>query len=102
MIVWWSGINNFIKHFLQGDAGDSLSYHNQEQFSTKDSDNDSYSGGSCAVDWKGAWWYDDCHYSNLNGLYLGTGQTSGTGIRWRRWQSDSMKKTEMKTRVSQF
>ena len=100
-IVWWSGINNFIKYFLQGDASDSLSFSNQEQFSTKDNDNDSY-GSNCAVEWKGAWWYKNCHRSNLNGLYLGAGDTDGTGIRWYYWHSSSMKKAEMKTRASRF
>ena len=45
---------------------DSISHHN---FSTKDRDNDVFSGGgSCAVAHKGGWWYDSCHESNVNGL----------------------------------
>ena len=41
------------------------------KFSTKDSDNDKYSGGNCATSHKGAWWYNICAYSELNrkGLY---------------------------------
>ena len=97
-IVWWSGINTLIKYFLQGDASDSLTYHNQIQFSTKDNDN----VNNCAGMYNGAWWYKSCHKSNLNGPYLGAGQTSGTGICWLLWKNDSLKKTEMKTRVSQF
>ena len=89
-------------YFLKGDAGDSLAYHNRMKFSTKDSDNDVYSYDNCAVDRKGSWWYKRCHYSNLNGLYLGAGQTSGTGIRWYYWKSQSMKQTEMKVRLTQF
>ncbi|XP_068743853.1 ryncolin-4-like [Montipora capricornis] len=48
-----------------GTAGDSLSYHRGAAFSTKDNDQ----SGTCAVSFKGAWWYTGCHRSNLNGLY---------------------------------
>ena len=56
-----------------GDAGDSLSYHNGRIFTTKDR------GGGCANSYKGAWWYNHCHYSNLNGIYSST--AFGQGIK---------------------
>ncbi|XP_028391560.1 ryncolin-1-like [Dendronephthya gigantea] len=86
-----------------GDAGDSLAGHNQMQFSTKDSDNDATSV-NCAKRCKGGWWYKACQFSNLNGPYLGAGQTNDIGITWYYWKSSwySYKKTEIKIRPSQF
>ncbi|CAH1798503.1 unnamed protein product [Owenia fusiformis] len=52
-----------------GTAGDSMTYHNGQQFTTYDQDND-MSSGNCASTFKGAWWYKSCHNSNLFGLYV--------------------------------
>ena len=83
-----------------GTAGDSLTYHNNMPFSTKDRDNDRWSS-NCAVVWTGAWWYNSCHDSNLNGKYLGD-TTSFQGVNWRYWKNAyvSLKFTEMKQRPS--
>ena len=79
-----------------GSAGDSLAYHNNKKFSTKDRDNDP-SSANCAVALTGAWWYNDCHHSNLNGRYLGN--TTGRGVKWNHYQNNlSMKFAEMKLR----
>ena len=70
------------------------------RFSTKDRDNDK-SGRSCAQAFKGAWWYNRCHDSNLNGLYLrGIHTSRGDGVNWYHWRGDyySLQKTEMKIR----
>ena len=84
-----------------GSAGDSLTYHNNMAFSTKDRDNDSDSGSSsCAVRSTGAWWYNSCQYSNLNGQYRGD-KNDGRGVRWYHFRSLlSLKFTEMKLKPS--
>ena len=63
-----------------GRAGDSFTRHNSRQFSTKDRENNSF----CANRYNGAWWYADCHSSNLNGLYHGGCHTDG--VNWRTWR----------------
>ena len=83
-----------------GMAGDSMGRHNGYKFTTKDIDNDGYSA-NCALLCKGGWWYDYCHNSNLNGLYLGGDHsTEGDGVNWRYWKGYyySLKSTEMKVR----
>ena len=72
------------------------------KFSTKDRDND-LASYSCAQLKKGAWWYQACANSNLNGLYLGGKHTSfGDGVIWGHWRGHfySLQKTEMKIRPS--
>uniref|UniRef100_A0A8V5HCQ4 Uncharacterized protein n=1 Tax=Melopsittacus undulatus TaxID=13146 RepID=A0A8V5HCQ4_MELUD len=86
--------------FLGGNAGDSLSYHKDMPFSTTDEDND-MSSFNCATEYKGAWWYNDCHYSNLNGMYwLGVHGSYADGINWKTGKEYhySLKRTEMKFR----
>ncbi|XP_066293837.1 microfibril-associated glycoprotein 4-like isoform X2 [Branchiostoma lanceolatum] len=83
-----------------GTAGDSISHHNGWAFSTKDRDYDHYPT-SCAQRFKGAWWYGDCHGSNLNGLYHAGSHTSyADGVNWSAWKGYyySLKRTEMKIR----
>ena len=68
--------------------GDSMSYENSMQFTTYDRDNDLH-GGNCAIQFNGAWWYNACHASNLNGLYLSGSHTSyGNGINWFDWHGN--------------
>ena len=81
-------------------AGDSLTYQAGMAFSTKDRDND-VDSKYCAQRYKGAWWYKVCHYSNLNGRYLGGANTAhASGINWYHWlgYEYSLKKVEMKLR----
>ena len=82
-----------------GTAGDSLAYHNNMAFTTKDRHNDRHSR-NCAVQYTGAWWYKSCHLSNLNGQYLGD-KRDDRGARWYHFRHVlSLKFTEMKLRPS--
>ena len=66
-----------------GNAGDSLAYQNGMFFSTYDKDNDKDSGRSCAVNFRGAWWYKDCFHSNLNADYPpSSGSTDPRFMSW--------------------
>ncbi|KAI8494090.1 Fibrinogen C domain-containing protein 1 [Branchiostoma belcheri] len=80
-----------------GNAGDGLTYpHSGRMFSTKDSDNDVFSG-HCSQDFKGGWWYDACHHSNLNGLYrLGSHSSYADGVNWSPWKVRSIVLRNMK------
>ena len=51
---------------MYGTAGDSLEYHKNAAFSTRDKDFDTYSSKSCAFDKKGGWWFKSCGYSYLS------------------------------------
>ncbi|XP_033645263.1 ficolin-2-like [Asterias rubens] len=82
-----------------GTAGDRLSYHNNQAFSTKDRDNDALSSGNCAEAYHGAWWYNACYHSNLNGRYFNEASTNDEGIKWVGFSGNrSLKTTEMKIR----
>uniref|UniRef100_A0ABI8AC39 Fibrinogen C domain containing 1 n=1 Tax=Felis catus TaxID=9685 RepID=A0ABI8AC39_FELCA len=83
-----------------GTAGDSLLKHSGMRFTTKDRDSD-HSENNCAAFYRGAWWYRNCHTSNLNGQYLrGAHASYADGIEWSSWTGwqYSLKFSEMKIR----
>ncbi|VDI66500.1 ficolin [Mytilus galloprovincialis] len=76
-----------------GDAGNCLAIHKGQIFSTKDKNNI-----GCAKGFKGGWWYNNCHDTNLNGLYLsGTFASYADGVTWKLWRGEqySLKSTRM-------
>ena len=69
-----------------------MAYHNGMQFTTIDVDNDLRNGRNCAANEKfGGWWFNDCAYANLNGLY-GTVSSFGA-IYWHAWRNYTPMKT---------
>ena len=60
---------------FQGTTTDPMADHNGMNFTTKDSDNNPWGGGNCAIDLygrkipTGGWWYNYCHHIQANALY---------------------------------
>lgn len=94
----------FIANY-SGNAGDSLRYHNNTNFSTMNKDNDKCVD-DCAALRKGGYWYNCCTDSNLNGVFYRYGEHSrgSDGITWYGWHGSnySLKKVEMKIRPVGF
>ena len=73
-----------------GAGNNAMAYHNDQQFTTYDNDNDKYSR-NCGYN-KGGWWYNACYNANLNGPH------SPPGV---RWYGILLSSVEMKIRVKQ-
>nr|XP_031306158.1 tenascin isoform X6 [Camelus dromedarius] len=84
-----------------GTAGDSMAYHNGRPFSTFDKDTDS-AITNCALSYKGAFWYKNCHRVNLMGRYGDNNHSQG--VNWFHWKGHeySIQFAEMKVRPSNF
>uniref|UniRef100_A0A7N6BQR3 Zmp:0000000846 n=1 Tax=Anabas testudineus TaxID=64144 RepID=A0A7N6BQR3_ANATE len=84
-----------------GTAGDSMTYHQGRPFSTYDNDND-IAVTNCALSYKGAFWYKNCHRVNLMGKYGDNSHSKG--INWFHWKGHehSIKFAEMKIRPVNF
>ncbi|KAG8006872.1 Angiopoietin-related protein 2 [Nibea albiflora] len=94
-----------------GNAGDSLSWHNNKAFTTLDRDKDSYTGlhspcsCNCAHYQKGGWWYHMCAHSNLNGVWYRGGHYRSRyqdGVYWAEFHggSYSLKRVSMMIKPS--
>ncbi|XP_043205022.1 techylectin-5A-like [Amphibalanus amphitrite] len=87
-----------------GNAGDNMSHHFGQQFSTRDKDQDSAFGKNCAQYINCGWWFNYCYYSNLNGVYMPRENNDAKwgGLIWNTWRGGrySLKSAEMKIRPS--
>ncbi|XP_077637906.1 microfibril-associated glycoprotein 4-like [Lonchura striata] len=102
---------NFYRLHVDGFSGtveDSFAwYHDKRSFSTPDS------GNICAEISHGGWWYHQCFFSNLNGVYYKGGRYSlrsrkllgPDGIVWFSWKDTdfySLRKVAMMIRPREF
>ena len=84
----------------EGIGSDAMAYHNNQQFSTYDRDNDN--SGNCALTFQGGWWYNNCYHANLNGPNTAVGGSAQ--LRWNDGRSTryhDISSVEMKIRVKQ-
>ncbi|KAG8543655.1 hypothetical protein GDO81_024089 [Engystomops pustulosus] len=102
--------NSYFRLHVSGHSGtaeDSFAwYHNKRSFSSPGS------GNLCADISHGGWWYYQCFYSNLNGVYHGGGRyvkgreaMGPDGIVWYSWKNTdyySLKKVSMMIRPRTF
>ena len=88
-----------------GTGVDAINYHNGQQFSTYDNDNDQHSNidYNCAYRFQGGWWYNSCYYANLNGPHDIPPNPSvdqrGAKMRW--YYNRDVSSSEMKIRPKQ-
>ena len=91
----------------QGTGFDAIAWHNGQQFSTYDSDNDGHRNAICAFVYQGGWWYNACYRSNLNGphtLPSTPGVHQHAILAWYDSDNDilhPLSSAEMKMRVKQ-
>ncbi|KAG5266141.1 hypothetical protein AALO_G00250250 [Alosa alosa] len=93
---------------FSGTVEDSFAwYHDKHSFSTPDT------GNICAEISHGGWWYNQCFFTNLNGVYYKGGRYSAKsknllgpdGIVWYTWKDSdyySLKKVSMMIRPRTF
>ena len=84
-----------------GTAGDAMSSYSGQKFSARNVDQDVY-GGNYATEFRGAWWYRDCHSSNLNSVYeRATVPGYANTVVWDHWKGQyySLKSTAMKIKL---
>ncbi|XP_039990440.1 microfibril-associated glycoprotein 4-like isoform X2 [Xiphias gladius] len=85
--------------FTRGAAGDSLSLHNGQKFTTTDKDQDTH-GQNCARLCYGGFWYSGCFGANPNGVYTWGPSPRAAGVQWNTFKGleYSLKTMVMKIR----
>lgn len=80
--------------------GDSLNYHNNMAFTTRDQDDDRWSGGNCATDWGSAGWFNICFKANPNGQYIDSEKTNDPKyLVWYHWKNSWVSLKSMKLMI---
>lgn len=65
-------------------VGDSLSYSNNQKFSTPDQE---HNLGNCATRYRTAGWFYTCFFANPNGPYTDSEKIASHGyLTWQRWK----------------
>ena len=90
----------------QGPGYDAMSYHNGQQFTTYDNDNDKHGGVNCGYNRQGGWWYNSCYHANLNGPHEtpslpGVSQTQAKLIWYDGSSFQDLSSAEMTIRVKE-
>uniref|UniRef100_A0A3P9P550 Microfibril associated protein 4 n=1 Tax=Poecilia reticulata TaxID=8081 RepID=A0A3P9P550_POERE len=85
--------------FINGAAGDSLSYHSGKKFTTTDKDQDEHDS-NCARLTYGGFWYGSCFNANPNGIYTWGPSPHAAGVQWTTFKGldNSLKTMIMKIR----
>ncbi|XP_043089126.1 microfibril-associated glycoprotein 4-like [Puntigrus tetrazona] len=96
------GYKLHVSGFVNGGAGDSLSYHNGMKFSTFDKDQD-LTGDNCVMNYyQGGFWYNACYHTNPTGHYFSEemSKKKDFGVTWKTWKNNwnSLKSITMKIR----
>ncbi|KAJ8362776.1 hypothetical protein SKAU_G00116070 [Synaphobranchus kaupii] len=86
-------------NYIDGGAGDSLTYQSGRKFSTFDNDQDNFDT-NCAVTYHGGFWFNGCFQANPNGLYTWGPTPEAIGVIWKTWKgfNYSLKSITMKIR----
>ncbi|XP_026196373.1 microfibril-associated glycoprotein 4-like [Anabas testudineus] len=76
-----------VSGFTDGGAGDALTYHSGQKFSTFDKKQDSWPN-NCARSFMGAFWYNSCHFANPNSAYRwgADGTLYAVGVEWYQFK----------------
>ncbi|CAD6996066.1 microfibril-associated glycoprotein 4-like isoform X2 [Ceratitis capitata] len=83
-----------------GTAGDSFMYHESQQFSAIDRDNDAKLQGSCSEEYNSAGWFKNCMESNLFGNYLhGETDKFKEGMYWETFHGPEYSLKQVKVSI---
>ena len=92
-----AGIHLYVMCLCLVFLGNGFESNNKMKFTTRDCDND-LQPYHCGQGQQGAWWYNKCGKSGLNGMFKPEGTKDAKMIYWKTWRNTTLKATEMKIR----